>query len=135
MAIGENFYGVGWGTSTGSHTHNIGIGVDMNTISAGPDSIAYLYGSPVPKEDENKKEENYEMKTLYNVYLVYGEDRKNPIIREKKGIIADSEEDAKIKSGLMREVDESWDADYLTFIVEEIGEVKIKPKPKEVKNI
>jgi len=86
-------------------------------------------------ETKNKIPEGIEMKTMYNVYLVYGEDRKKPVIHKQYGVIANSKEDAKIKSGLMKDINETWDEDYLTFIVEEIGEVKIKEKPKEVKSI
>ena len=75
------------------------------------------------------------MKGLYDVYLCYGEDRKSPVIKRAEGIIADSDEDAKIKSGLMAQVDASWDADYLTFIVNKIGDIKVKPKPQETKSV
>ncbi len=82
-----------------------------------------------------ERKEGIEMKGLYDVHLIYAEDRKSPIIKQKIGIIADSEEDAKIKSGLMKEIDDTWDADYLTFIVCKIGDVKVKEKPKEVKQV
>lgn len=75
------------------------------------------------------------MKGLYDVYLVYGEDRKMIIKKVVTGVLADSDEDAKIKSGLMKEIKDDWDADYLTFIVRKIGDVKIKEKPKEVKQV
>jgi len=91
-------------------------------------------GKIYPK-DKSKKIEGVEMKNLYNVYLIYGEDRKAPEIHQVRGVIASSEEDAKIKSGLMHNIQDNWDADYLTFICEKIGEVKIKEKPKEVKNV
>jgi hypothetical protein len=74
------------------------------------------------------------MKKLYEVYLVYGEDRKKPIV-EKAQVIADSDEDAKVKSGLMAKVNPEWDADYLTIAAVEIIEVKVKERPKEVKNV
>ena len=73
--------------------------------------------------------------TLYDVYLVYAEDRKNPIVHRVFGVIARDEEDAKIKSGLMQQVQDDWDADYLNFICKEIGDVKVKEKPKEVKQV
>ncbi len=96
-----------------------------------PEDFVTGEGCPSPQ----KKIEGVEMKTLYNVYLVYGEDRKKPIIKQARGVIANNDEDAKIKSGLMKEVQEDWDADYLTFIVEEIGNVHIKERPKEVKQV
>lgn len=90
----------------------------------------------VSTTEENKNiPEGVEMKNLYDVYLIYGENRKDPFIKRSDGIIASDEEDAKIKSGLMKEVQEDWDADYLTFIVNRIGEVKVKEKPKEVKQV
>ena len=86
-------------------------------------------------EEDKNKIEGVEMLNLYDVYMVYGEDRKKPEIEIERGIIAKNEEDAKIKSGLMQKVDPKWDADYLSFIVVELGEVKVKEKAKEVKNI
>lgn len=83
----------------------------------------------------NKKKEGVEMKTLYDVYMVYAENRKKPVMEIKRGIIASDEEDAKIKSGLMKSVQEDWDADFLTFVVNKIGDVKVKEKPKEVKQV
>lgn len=86
-------------------------------------------------EEKNKLPEGVEMKKLYNVYMIYGENRKQLVIKKKDDVIASDEEDAKIKSGLMKTISEEWDNDYLTFIVHEIGEVKVKEKPKEVKNV
>jgi hypothetical protein len=84
---------------------------------------------------EQQIEKEYDMIGLYDVVMVYGEDRKNLIINKSDGVMAASDEDAKIKSGLMARVDKSWDADYLTFIVNKIGDIKVKPKPSEVKNV
>ena len=81
------------------------------------------------------KIEGVEIMKLYDVYLVYAETRLAPFFMRKDNIIAKDPEDAKIKSGLMKEVLSHWDSDYLTFITKEIGEVKVKEKPKEVKNI
>jgi len=67
---------------------------------------------------------------LYEVWMVYTEDREEPIVR-KKTVIARDVEDAKVKSGLMKEIDSEWDVDYLTFIVNSIGAIKIKEKPQE----
>jgi len=74
------------------------------------------------------------MKKLYEVYLVYGENRYAPIIHREQ-VIADNEEDAKIKSGLHSKVMASWDSDYLTFRAIEIMDIKVKEKPKEVKQV
>lgn len=87
-----------------------------------------LYGKQI-------KIEGVDIMVLYDVYLVYAEDRKNPIVINRFGVIARNEEDAKIKSGLMKEVQDNWDADYLNFIVKEIGDVKVKERPKEVRHI
>ena len=83
---------------------------------------------PTPKE-------GVEMKGLYDVHLIYAEDRKHPLVFSEINIIADSDEDAKLKSALMQEVKGDWDMDYLTFIVKKIGDVKVKEKPKEVKQV
>ncbi len=83
--------------------------------------------------DNSKKE--YDMKGLYDVYLVYAENRDCPATFRKDYVIASSEEDAKIKSGLMKEVNPAWDDDYLTFIVRKIGDIKVKPKPQETKQV
>lgn len=74
------------------------------------------------------------MKELFEVYLVYGEDRKEPIVHTQL-VIAASEEEAKIKSGLLAVIKPEWDADYLTFLVRKIGEVAVKAKPSEVKQV
>ena len=75
------------------------------------------------------------MKSLYKVTLCYGDDRKNPFVEEFVPIIADSDEDAKIKSGVFGKILSTWDADYLTIIVTKIGDVKVKERPKEVKQV
>jgi len=77
------------------------------------------------------------MKGLYEVIGVYGEDRNNVLIHrpEKSVVLASGEEDAKMKSGIYGWIDAKWDADYLTIIVRKIGDVAVKEKPKEVKNV
>jgi hypothetical protein len=101
-----------------------------------PQTIYPPTPQPTPQEESPKINlpEGVEMKKLYEVYLVYGEDRKKPIV-EKAQVIADSDEDAKVKSGLMAKVNPEWDADYLTIAAVEIIEVKVKERPKEVKNV
>ncbi len=84
---------------------------------------------------KTKLPEGVEMKTLYEVWLVYAENRKKPIIMKKEGIIADNEEDAKIRSGLMKDINDTWDTDYLNIICIEVASVKVKSKPKEVKSV
>jgi len=82
--------------------------------------------------------EGIEMKNLYEVFLVYGEDRINPLIYRTADagyVVAENDEDAKIKSGIFSMIKSEWDADYLTIIVHNLGAVKIKEKAKEVKNV
>ena len=81
-----------------------------------------------PKKEENTME-------LYTVYLIYAEDRKSPVVKRVDGVLAKNPEDAKVKSGLMKEVDAEWDSEFLTFIAEHIGTVAVKPRPTEVKSV
>lgn len=72
---------------------------------------------------------------LYDVYVIYGGDRDNPIVRQGKRCFAMGEEAAKIKSGAMKLIDDDWDTEYVSVIVECICTAKVKPKPAEVKNV
>lgn len=73
---------------------------------------------------------------LYQVWLIYGEDRNDvKIVCTKNCVIAKNEEDAKIKSEVHKSIDKDWDSDYVTIICQQIGEVNVKPKPKEVKQV
>jgi len=135
MSCGDQNYGI-WNTGCTSTTSNLTWG-----------EYGYVYPNQLPNQtiiyqyvyDKEKKENpiigGIDMKGLYDVYLIYAEDRHAPKIKTAIGVIADSDEDAKIKSGLMKEIDEKWDADYLTIIVNKIGDVKVKEKPKEVKQV
>lgn len=76
-----------------------------------------------------------EMKGLYEVIRCYGADRNSIQVKKFEEVVADSEEDAKIKSGVYATIDKSWDADFLTIIVRKLGDVKVKVKPQEVKNV
>lgn len=97
----------------------------------------YYYFKFCETEMFNPKKEGIEMKGLYEVIGAYGADRENVMFfRSEKGyVIAASEEDAKMKSGIYGWIDEKWDADYLTIIVRKIGDVAVKEKPKEVKSV
>lgn len=112
-------------------------GDESNVITCDPPiKMPYAETIRINIEDtETKLPEGVELMTLYDVYMVYAENRKNPEMKLSTGVIASNEEDAKIKSGFMKSIKEGWDADYLTFIVKCIGEVKVKAKPKEVKNV
>jgi hypothetical protein len=81
------------------------------------------------------KNKEVDIMFLYRVYLIYAADRKNPKIVTTGSTIAKDDEDAKIKSGVYAQIDASWDADYVTIIAEMVAEVKVKPKPQEVKSV
>lgn len=119
--------------SDNTTTANIGNWITVETTRAFNE---YIYApSTLERSLKINEERRSDMKGLYDVYLCYGENRVKPIIEANLLIVADGEEDAKIKSGLMAKVDNTWDADYLTFIVRKIGDIKVKPKPSEVKNV
>ena len=98
-------------------------------------TMPYLIPFNGPGEIKQPLKEGIEMKNLYEVFLVYGEDRKNPFISATERVIASDDEDARVKSGIYSRVEKEWDADYLTIIVHNLGAVKIKEKAKEVKNV
>jgi hypothetical protein len=52
-------------------------------------------------------------------------------------VIAENDEDAKIKSGVFSFVEKhpEWDADFLTIIVRPIGDVRVKERAKEFKQV
>lgn len=67
---------------------------------------------------------------LWKVYVVYAENRKSPVVSEHL-IVAQDADQAKMLVPQQETSSRDWD--YLTFLVEEIGVVKAKPKPQEVK--
>jgi hypothetical protein len=75
------------------------------------------------------------MRGLFEVVVCYAEDRNAPIVHALPPVIADSEEDAKIKSGAYGLLNKAWDADYTTIITRKLGDVKVKSKPQEVKSV
>jgi hypothetical protein len=85
-------------------------------------------------KQQNQNEE-VDIMTMYDVYLVYGGDRKNIVVESALGVIAANGEDAKLKSGLMQKMQTEWDTAYVSFVVRPLGEVKVKPRPKEVKQV
>lgn len=117
--------GLTWG-GTYINTTPSQVWTQVWTTSAYPQLTYYI---PIPEKKENNTME------LYNVYLVYAEDRKKPVVKRVDGVLAKNTEDAKVKSGLMKDVDPEWDSDYLNFICEHIGTVNVKPKPTEVKSV
>ena len=129
---------MGMGTSASSSTNyyvNSITDNTSNTVALMQQQYAYQQAlvnvcyAPTP---EPKKENTME---LYTVYLVYAEDRKAPVVKRVDGVLAKNTEDAKVKSGLMKEVQDDWDSDYLNFICEHIGTVNVKAKPTEVKSV
>jgi hypothetical protein len=72
---------------------------------------------------------------LYRVYLIYAADRKNPQIVTSGSVVAANDEQAKIRAGIFAKVDPAWDHDYVTIIAENVGEVKVKAKVQEVKQV
>jgi hypothetical protein len=70
---------------------------------------------------------------LYIVRLVYAENRDEPIIRTCIGVVAKDKATAKLKSGLC--ADPSWDADYVTFVATKLATIKVKPKPREIRQV
>lgn len=78
--------------------------------------------------------EGVEMQGLFEVYLVYGESRKEPIIHSAR-VVATSEEEAKLKSGLYPLIQKDWDPDYVTLFGRKLGDVAVKERAKEVKQV
>lgn len=109
----------------GSGTWNWGAHLPYGMCTTQTNSQPIFGGSQMNTENQA---------TLYDVYLIYAEKLTEPIVK-KASVIAKNEDDAKIKSGLMKEVNEKWDTDYLTFITNPIGIVTFKKKPEEVKII
>ena len=66
---------------------------------------------------------------LFEVFMVYGEDRDNTGVQHKF-VVADDAKQAEAKSGLV--VDPAWDFDYGTMFSRPICEVNVKEKPLEV---
>lgn len=86
-------------------------------------------------ESPDKLPEGVNVKGLYEVIVCYGEDRKEPFVKVLPPVIADSDEDARIKSGAYGFIKPDWDADFLTIIPRKLGDVKIKSRPQEVKQV
>ena len=71
---------------------------------------------------------------LWQVFLVYGLGEVcSPCL--PKYVIADCEENAILKSKVHGDIPDDWDTDYVTILCVSIGGVKVKPKPKEVKQV
>jgi hypothetical protein len=77
-------------------------------------------------------ERHGDLMALYEVFMVYGEDRDNPEVQHKF-VVADDSKQAELKSGLV--ADPAWDFDYVTMFSRPICEVNVKEKPLEVANV
>ncbi|HEY6020119.1 MAG TPA: hypothetical protein VIY48_09520 [Candidatus Paceibacterota bacterium] len=75
-----------------------------------------------------------DMQTLFDVFLVYGEDRIAPLVTNRR-VVACNEEEAKLKSKISEEIKDDWDIDFVTIVVRQIGSVAIKERPQEVKSV
>lgn len=78
--------------------------------------------------------EGVEMQGLFEVYLVYGESRKEPVVHSAR-VVATSEEEAKLKSGLYPLIQKDWDPDFVTLFVRKLGDVAVKERAKEVRQV
>lgn len=120
-------------------TNTVGSWVPATDTTDNTDNSEWIKGwnviiiDDVPAEPELP--EGVERMYLYRVWLIYAEDRKNPVVSRMSEVVAKDEEDAKVKSCVYREVNPDWDNDYMTIFAEEICPVQVKKKPTEVKNI
>jgi len=65
---------------------------------------------------------------LWQVFLVYGKgDICSPCM--PKYVVAKDSEEAKIKSGVYKDIPDRWDSEYVTILCLTLGEVKV-PKNK-----
>ena len=76
----------------------------------------------------NSKSKGETMYYLWQVFLVYGKGDTCSPCMPKYAIAKDSEE-AKIKSGVYKDIPDSWDSEYVTILCLTLGEVKV-PKNK-----
>ena len=74
--------------------------------------------------------EGVEMQGLFEFYLVYGESRKEPVVHSAR-VVATSDEEAKLKSGLYPLIQKDWDPDFVTLFVRKLGDVAVKERAKE----
>ena len=73
-----------------------------------------------------------DLMALFEVFMVYGEDRDNPGVQHKF-VAADDMKQAELKSGLV--ADPAWVFDYVMMFNRPICEVNVKEKPSEVANV
>ena len=113
-------------SNTGDFPFTDAVYADTGTSATCP-PIVVDWGVPV---SEIKRMEDNRM-YLFKVHLIYAEDLKKPVHLMRE-VIAKTNEQAEIKSGLMKEIHEDWDAEYVTIHCESICEVKYKKKPEKV---
>lgn len=133
--IGMMVWRLKWGTKLKEAILGDGMDYNSNIVCStaaypgyGPGFPTFMTTIKPTREVPLAENEAY----LYDVYLIYAENLTKPIVK-KGSAIARTDEDAKIKSGLMKEIDPQWDSDYLSILVKQIGVVRFKKKPTEVK--
>lgn len=115
----------------GYQTDTTTYGADWNPT----DPTIKCYDDWIEEKNKNKKE-GVDTMYLYKVWLVYGGDRDDVSVSSAQNhVVAKDEEDAKIKSGIYKDIPKDWDSDYITIICQCIGDVNVKSKAKEVKHI
>jgi len=109
---------------------------DSRTISASYNTTTGECLDGRPRLPENKPfpklKKGVKMSTLFNIFLVYGENRLDPVVKQEH-IIAEDREEAKLKTSLRPT--KTWDIDFVTLIVSEIGDCTVKERPTEVLNV
>jgi hypothetical protein len=91
--------------------------------------VKYASTSESPFQPEERRLMDNEA-IVFDVVVVYAENKAQPVVK-REIIIAKSESQARLLAG--KQVEQSWDTDYLTVLVIELGTITFKPKPTEVK--
>lgn len=93
--------------------------------------ITSTCASPYYSQQQQYIERYQKMDKLFVVYMINGENRKDPKV-DQKFVIAKNDDEAKLFAGF----DTSGiDKDFLTIYASVICEAKVKPRPTEVKNV
>jgi hypothetical protein len=84
------------------------------------------------RTESEVKRKMVEKMSLYEVTMVYGENRTEPIIKTKR-VVAPDTGVAKARAGFLPQPE--WDLDYYNLVAKPIMEVNIKEKPTEIKSV
>lgn len=76
-------------------------------------------------------ERHGDLMTLFEVFMVYGEDRDNPEVQHKY-VVGDDAKQAELKSGLV--ADPAWDFDYVTMFSRPIPHLMVHAIPFHPRN-